>query len=35
MNIRNFKQDLIFVLESVSIVESFVFAMLAVTYYFL
>lgn len=30
MNLRNFKQDLIFVLESIAIVESFVFVMLSI-----
>ena len=34
MNFRNYKQDLIFVLESVAIVESMMFAMLALAFYF-
>ena len=34
MNFRNYKQDLIFILESVAIVESFLFTMLALAVYF-
>ena len=34
MNFRNYKQDLIFILESVAIVESILFVMLALAVYF-
>ena len=34
MNFRNYKQDLIFILESVAIVESILFAMLTMAFCF-
>lgn len=34
MNLRNYKSDLIFILESIAIVESFIFTMLALALYF-